>query len=65
MPAERELRENYRTVNADFEGTPRAMDQLDRRIGELSLNLGRQTGSPGLVVSDHTILNSDLHLGSR
>ena len=65
MPAEREFREDHHTVNTDFERSSRAMDQFDRRVGELRLDLGRQTGGPGLGVSNHTILNSDLHHGSR
>ena len=65
MPAQGELREDHRTVDAYLESTSRAMDQLDRHLGKLRLDLGRQTSGPGLVVSDDTILNSDLHHGSR
>jgi len=28
---------------------------------ELTLDLGRQTGGPGFVVSDHAILDADVH----
>ena len=64
MPAQGEFRKDYRTLDADFKGTSRTLDQLDRCVRKLPLDLGRQTGSPGLVVSNDTILNSDVHHGS-
>lgn len=55
------LREDQRAVNGDLEYTPRGRHHgdIDTRIGFLELS--RQPGSSGLVVSLDAELNLDLH----
>jgi len=48
-------------VNRYFEGTTGALDELYGRVRERLLDLGRQTGGPGFIVSDDAILNGDVH----
>ena len=61
VPAEGELGVDQLTVDRHFERAPGALDQLHRSFGESLRDLGRQTGSPRVVVSDDAVLNSDLH----
>ncbi len=49
------------TVHGDFEDAAGRRDQPDVGIGNDCLQLGRQTGGSGLVVSDDTVLDKHLH----
>jgi hypothetical protein len=51
-------------VQLDFEHTTRRFDQLDLRIREGAADLGRQTGSSWLVVSNDAILDVYAHGGN-
>ena len=61
MPFQRAFREDAAAVHLDLEGAARRLDQLDLRLGEGLVNLGRQTGGPGLVVSDDAVFDRDTH----
>jgi hypothetical protein len=53
--------ENAPSVHFDLERAPRGLDQLDLGGGEFLANLGRQTGGPGLIVSDDAEFDRDAH----
>jgi hypothetical protein len=48
-------------VDCHLEGAAGAFHQPNPGIGEALPDLGRQTGSPRLVVSDDAVLDRDLH----
>jgi hypothetical protein len=48
-------------VHFHLKDPARRLDQLDFGIGEGFADLGRQTGSPGLVVSDDAEFDADSH----
>jgi hypothetical protein len=49
------------SVHRDFEESARGLDQANVHLGKSLLQLSRQTGSSGLIVSNDTVLNGDLH----
>ena len=49
------------SVHCDFEESPRGLHQAHVGLGKSLLQLSRQTGSSGLIVSNDTVLNGDLH----
>ena len=55
------LGENAPTIHFDFERAPRGLNQLDLGGGEFLADLGRQTGGPGLIVSDDAEFDRDAH----
>jgi hypothetical protein len=61
MAPELELRKHHRTVHRHLERPPGGLDQPDLGLGESLTQLGRQTGGPGMVVSDDAELNRDHH----
>jgi hypothetical protein len=61
VPAEGFLREDHLAVDRDFEQTTGCLDQTDVCLWIGLLQLSRQTGSSGLVVSDHAVLNCHEH----
>jgi hypothetical protein len=52
-------------VHRHFEYAARRGNQLDVGIGDLPLQLSRQTGGSGLVISDDAILDGDPHARLR
>jgi hypothetical protein len=63
MSPQLELGKEQVPVHRHFERASGAVDELDRSVGVARLDFRRQTGGLGLVVSDYTVLNSDLHHG--
>ena len=63
MPPERPLGEDQRVTHRHFEDTTGRRDQLDVGIGKRLLQLSRQTGGSGLVVSDNAELDTHMHDG--
>jgi hypothetical protein len=61
MPAGCFLGKHGRAVHRYLEQPARGLYQAHVRIREGTLQLGRQTGSSRLVVSDNAVLNSDEH----
>lgn len=61
MPAERLLGKDRRAVYSDLEDAAGGLGQLDHRLRVFPRELGRQTGGPGLVVSDDAVFDTDLH----
>jgi hypothetical protein len=55
------LGEDQLTVYGDLEQAAGGLDETDLRIREGLLQLSRQTGSPGFVVSDNAVLNRHMH----
>ncbi len=55
------LREDALAVDSDVEDAAATADQLDLGLGMTALQLGLQTGGPGLVVSNAAVLDDDLH----
>ena len=53
--------ENEHAILRDFEHSTTPLQQLDGRVRKSLLNLGSQTGRPGLVVSNDAIADSDVH----
>ena len=51
-------------LKGHLKDTPGALDQRDLKPGNGLRELGRQTGGPGLVVSDDAELDRELHRGS-
>jgi hypothetical protein len=49
---QRLLREYAATIDLYLEHAARGLDELDFRLGKGLADLGRQTGSPWLIVSD-------------
>jgi hypothetical protein len=48
-------------IGGNLEYTAGRLDQTDFRAGEYLLQLSRQTGGSGLVVSDDAVLNGHIH----
>jgi hypothetical protein len=61
MPPEGKLGEDQGPVHRHFERAAGRLHQADVRFGERLLELGRQTGSPWLVVSNDAVFDRDLH----
>lgn len=61
-PARDPLREDFLIIQEDLEDSTRALDQLGLNP-ESTLNLVRQTGGAGVVVSDYAVLDRDLRHG--
>jgi hypothetical protein len=61
MPPERPLGEDQHVVHRHLEHSTRRRDQLDVGIGIRLLQLSRQTGGSGLVVSDDAELDTHMH----
>jgi hypothetical protein len=53
------LAEDPTTIHADLEGSPISLDEGHLR-SEPFLQLRRQTGGMGIVVSNHAVLDADL-----
>jgi hypothetical protein len=64
MAAELSLGKDQIAIHYHLEDTARAAYQFHLRAGKFPLDFGRQTGGPGLIVSDDTVLDADLHLPS-
>ena len=56
--------EDQLTVDGYLEQAAGGLDETDLCFGKGLLQLSRQTGSSGLVVSNDTILNGYAHLGT-
>ena len=56
------LGEEQSTVHHHFEHAPRRLQQLDVGVWESATQLGRQTGGPGLVVSNDAVFDRHAHL---
>jgi hypothetical protein len=54
------LGEHLPAVNHDIKDSARPLDQRSARVERL-LQLGRQTGGPGFVTSNHAVGDLDLH----
>jgi hypothetical protein len=63
MTASLRLLINRDAVAQNLEASPPRRDQIDRRNRKSLANLGRQTGGPGLVVSERAVFDRDLHRG--
>jgi hypothetical protein len=61
VPLHRLFGKDPAAVHFDLEDPARRFDQFDLGIGESTADLGRQTGGPGLVVSDDAEFNRDSH----
>ena len=64
MAARRRLGKHQPVVHGHLEPPTGRWDELDARARELPGKLGRQTGGPGLVVSDDAILDDGAHAHS-
>jgi len=64
MAARRRLGKHQPVVHGHLEPPTGRWDELDARARELPAKLGRQTGGPGLVVSDDAILYDGAHARS-
>jgi hypothetical protein len=62
MPPERALREYEHAVSGNFKHSTTPLQQLDGSVGICLSNLGRQTGGPGLVVSNDAVADRDVHV---
>jgi hypothetical protein len=58
------LGEDATPIQLDFKHPARRLDQPDFRLRERRPNLGRQTGSPWLIVSDDAELDGHAHGGN-
>jgi hypothetical protein len=56
------LGEEQPAVHHHFEHAARRLDQLDVGVRERATKLGRQTGGPGLVVSNDAVFDRHAHL---
>jgi hypothetical protein len=61
VPASGPLGEEQLAIEGDLEDAARTRDQGDLERGEFLPELGRQTGGPGLIVSDDAVLDRQLH----
>jgi hypothetical protein len=61
MAARLPLGEDALAVHIDVEDAARGADHLDLDAGKLLLQLSRQTGGSGLVVSDDAVFDPDVH----
>ena len=64
VPPERLLRKHQVTVHRHLEHPARRGHQPDLGVGDLRLQLSRQTGGSWLVVSDDAILDDHAHAGT-
>jgi len=55
-----ELRENHVAVHLDVKNAAASLDEIDLRA-ELPLDIGRQPGGPGQVVSLDAVFDGDVH----
>lgn len=65
MPANRFLREHERPVHRDLEYPAGGFPELDRRVRVVLLELGGQTGRPGLIASNDAVFDADAHGSAR
>jgi hypothetical protein len=65
VAAARFLGEHQLSVHGNFEQTTRGLHQPDLGFGECLLQLSRQTGGSGLIVSDNAVLNRYKHEAGR
>jgi hypothetical protein len=63
MPTDRFLGENHGAVHGDLEDAARSFHQAHLGFGECLLQLGGQTGRPGLIVSDDAEFDDNSHGG--
>lgn len=61
MATQRLLGEHRVAVHGHLEDSPRGLDQLGLDTGKLFLQLSRQTGGSGLVVSNDAVFDADVH----
>ena len=61
MPAQGLLREDELSIHHNFETSTGRFDEPYFRLRKCLLELGRQTGGPGLVVSDDAEFDRDEH----
>jgi hypothetical protein len=61
MPSQRLLGEDASAVDLNFEHAAGGFDEFHFRVRVFLADLGRQTGSPGLVVSNDAIFDCDPH----
>jgi hypothetical protein len=61
MASERLLGKDAAPVDFDLEHAARRLDQFHVGVRVGLPDLGRQTGGPGLVVSDDAVLDRDTH----
>jgi hypothetical protein len=62
VSAEGPLGEHQGVALRDLEHPAGGLDQAYLRVGERLPELGRQTGGPGLIVSDDAEFDGDLHV---
>ena len=65
MASERALGEDQHAVPRDFEHAATPLHQLDGSAWICISNLVRQTGGPGLVVSNDAVADRDVHVGAK
>jgi hypothetical protein len=65
MAPERALREHEHAIPGDFEYATTPLHQLDGSVWKCISNLGRQTGGPGLVISNDAVADRDVHAGGE
>ncbi len=61
MALQRLLREYAAAIHLYLEHAARRLDELDLRLGKGFADLGRQTGSPWLIVSDNAEFDRHAH----
>jgi hypothetical protein len=64
VPLQRFLRKHPSAVHFHLEDAAGRFDELDFRVRKGLADLGRQTGGPGLIVSDDAEFNGDAHGGT-
>jgi len=52
---------HQRSIDSHLEHAAGGLDQLDVGLGPRPRELGRQTGGPGLIVSDQAVFDRDAH----
>src|SRR5881396_3222718 len=62
MSAHRLFGEYALALHFDVEDPAGGLDELDLRVRKGAADLGRQTGGPGFVVSNDTVLDADAHV---
>lgn len=55
------LRKDERAIALHLEYPTAPLEEIDSRIGESRVDLGRQTGGPWFVVSDDAVSDGDVH----
>lgn len=61
VPAHRRLREHHDAIHGDVEHAAGGADHFDLDTGEFLLQLSRQTGGSGLIVSNDAEFDADMH----